>query len=47
LFLAFPPAVVGGTLLFAGCLNLVGGIRVMSSGGLDTNKTFIIGVSSC
>jgi xanthine permease XanP len=44
-FLAFPPAVVGGTLLFAGCLNLVGGLRVMSTGGLDTRKTFIIGVS--
>jgi xanthine permease XanP len=41
----FPSAVVGGTLLFAGCLNLAGGIRVMSSGGLDTHKTFIIGVS--
>jgi xanthine permease XanP len=45
LFLAFPPAVVGGTLLFAGCLNLAGGIRVMSMGGLDNRKTFIIGVS--
>jgi xanthine permease XanP len=44
-FLAFPPAVVGGTLLFAGCLNLVGGLRVMSTGGLDTRKTFIIGIS--
>jgi xanthine permease XanP len=45
IFLAFPPSVVGGTLLFAGCLNLVGGLRVMSTGGLDTRKTFIIGVS--
>lgn len=44
-FLAFPAAVVGGTLLFSGCLNLVGGIGVMSSGGLDTRKTFIIGIS--
>jgi xanthine permease XanP len=45
LFLAFPPAVVAGTLLFAGCLNLAGGIRIMSMGGLDNRKTFIIGVS--
>jgi xanthine permease XanP len=44
-FLAFPPAVVGGTLLFAACLNLAGGLRVMSTGGLDSRKTFIIGVS--
>jgi xanthine permease XanP len=44
-FLAFPPAVVGGTLLFASCLNLAGGIRLMASGGVDTHKTFIIGVS--
>jgi xanthine permease XanP len=44
-FLAFPPAVVGGTLLFAACLNLAGGVRVMSTGGLDSRKTFIIGVS--
>ena len=45
LFLAFPPAVVGGTLLFVGCLNLAGGIRIMSIGGVDNRKTFIIGVS--
>jgi xanthine permease XanP len=44
-FLAFPPAVAGGTLLFAACLNLAGGIRVMSTGGLDSRKTFIIGIS--
>jgi xanthine permease XanP len=45
LFLAFPPAVVGGTLLFVGCINLAGGIRIMSIGGVDNRKTFIIGVS--
>lgn len=44
-FLAFPPPVVGGTLLFAGCLNLAGGIRVISAGDLDARKTFIVGVS--
>jgi xanthine permease XanP len=44
-FLAFPHALVGGTLLFVGCLNLVGGMRIMSMGGLDTRKTFIIGIS--
>jgi xanthine permease XanP len=47
LFLAFPPAVVGGTLLFVGCLNLAGGIRLMSTGGVDNRKTFIIGISLC
>jgi xanthine permease XanP len=45
LFLALPAAVVGGTLIFTGSINVVGGIQLMTSRALDTRKTFIIGVS--
>ncbi|MGB8992962.1 MAG: solute carrier family 23 protein [Desulfobaccales bacterium] len=44
-FMAFPPAVVGGTLVFTGAIMVVGGIQLMSTGNLDTRKTFIIGTS--
>jgi xanthine permease XanP len=44
-FMAFPPAVVGGTLLFTGSIMVVGGMQLMTAGALDSRKTYIIGVS--
>jgi NCS2 family nucleobase:cation symporter-2 len=44
-FMAFPPAVVGGTLIFTGSIMVVGGMQLMVAGALDTRKTYIIGVS--
>jgi NCS2 family nucleobase:cation symporter-2 len=44
-FMAFPPAVVGGALIFTGSIMLVGGMQLMATGALDTRKTYIIGVS--
>ncbi len=44
-FMAFPPAVAGGTLVFSGSILVAGGIQLMAAGNLDTRKTFIIGIS--
>jgi xanthine permease XanP len=44
-FLAFPPAVVGGALVFTGSIMLAGGMHMAAAGGQDTRKTFIIGIA--
>ncbi len=44
-FLAFSPAVVGPALVFTGSLMLGSGIQLLTIGGLNPRKTFIIGIS--
>jgi NCS2 family nucleobase:cation symporter-2 len=44
-FLALPPAVVGGGLVFTASFMIAGGLQIIAARKLDTRKTFIVSVS--
>lgn len=45
LFLALPPAVAGGMLIYAAALIIASGSAIMVSRGLDSRSSFVVGVS--
>ena len=44
-FLALPPAVAGGMLIYAAALIIASGSAIMVSRGLDSRASFVVGIS--